>query len=461
MPLQSATITFDTSDYGNDTTAKFDPRRDKVWVTNNALDGVIHDTAANKQYVRTGNPVVDEDGQGAVTVPTPGAGSIPETWQTTIHFDITDRNSPTGRHKVSFGPFTITGDGTLGSLIEEMPMLPVYAEDVLERLAALEAGGGGGGGEVGPTGPQGPAGPTGATGPAGPAGAASTVPGPTGATGAKGDKGDTGSQGIQGVQGVVGPKGDTGDTGPKGDTGDTGPQGPQGIQGPTGATGTTGATGAAGPTGPAGADGADGSGVPAGGGDGQLLAKASLTDGDVEWIDPPSGGGGGLTGTGFPEGVVTAPVGAEYVDTAATNGAVKWIKTSGTGNTGWRVVYGDTGWRDITDLVTANGFLILSGADRIVLRRVLAEVRLLIAPVKATDGSQVQVMSWPAGFAKLPTGPLLTALYRQGTGVPTGAMNLHESGLYILGVPADNPVIGQATWLTNDPWPTTLPGTPL
>lgn len=49
-----------------------------------------------------------------------------------------------------------------------------------------------------------------------------------------------------------------------------------------------------------------------------------------------------LSGSGMPNGVVAAPVGVRYTDTAATNGAVQWVKTSGTGNTGWRVLYGDT-----------------------------------------------------------------------------------------------------------------------
>lgn len=49
------------------------------------------------------------------------------------------------------------------------------------------------------------------------------------------------------------------------------------------------------------------------------------------------------SGTGSPEGVVTAPVGSRYIDTAATNGAVEWIKSFGTGNTNWKVVFGDTG----------------------------------------------------------------------------------------------------------------------
>ena len=52
-----------------------------------------------------------------------------------------------------------------------------------------------------------------------------------------------------------------------------------------------------------------------------------------------------IHGTGMPNGTVSAPIGTTYVDTAVTNGALKWIKQSGTGNTGWKVLIGDTGWR--------------------------------------------------------------------------------------------------------------------
>jgi len=55
-----------------------------------------------------------------------------------------------------------------------------------------------------------------------------------------------------------------------------------GPQGPTGATGPAGADGA---------DGADGIGVDAGGTTGQVLAKASNTDYDTEWVDQTGGGG--------------------------------------------------------------------------------------------------------------------------------------------------------------------------
>ena len=54
-----------------------------------------------------------------------------------------------------------------------------------------------------------------------------------------------------------------------------------------------------------------------------------------------------IHGTGMPNGKVSAPVGTTYVDTAVTNGALKWIKRSGTNNQGWEVLTGDTGWRTL------------------------------------------------------------------------------------------------------------------
>ena len=62
------------------------------------------------------------------------------------------------------------------------------------------------------------------------------------------------------------------------------------LAGPTGATGAPGSDGADG------ADGADGVGVITGGTTGQVLAKASNTDYDTEWVDQTGGGGGGTPG---------------------------------------------------------------------------------------------------------------------------------------------------------------------
>ena len=57
-----------------------------------------------------------------------------------------------------------------------------------------------------------------------------------------------------------------------------------------------------------------------------------------------------IHGTGMPNGRVTAPIGTTYVDTAVTNGALKWIKESGNGDRGWKILIGDTGWRTLNSL---------------------------------------------------------------------------------------------------------------
>lgn len=164
-------------------------------------------------------------------------------------------------------------------------------------------------GEAGPIGPQGI---QGIQGPVGPQG----IQGPVGATGAQGPRGLTWRGGwlaatayavddavqadgssyvcIDAVSGIVAPPDDAAHwslLSARGLQGDPGPQGATGLAGPTGAQGPQGETGPQGPAGPQGApgqDGAPGIGVPQGGSTGQLLAKASSSDGDVIWQTPPA-----------------------------------------------------------------------------------------------------------------------------------------------------------------------------
>ena len=76
-----------------------------------------------------------------------------------------------------------------------------------------------------------------------------------------------------------------------------------------------------------------------GGGSVVLPASTSSNTGQVNEYE--------IHGTGMPNGKVTAPVGTTYVDTAVTNGALKWIKRTGNNNQGWEVLTGDTGWRTL------------------------------------------------------------------------------------------------------------------
>ena len=78
--------------------------------------------------------------------------------------------------------------------------------------------------------------------------------------------------------------------------GSLGPQGPVGPQGPTGGQGPVGPQGPPGPQGPVGAQGSKGKGMPAGGGDGQVLTKQSSIDYDTAWEDAPSAGSGNSRG---------------------------------------------------------------------------------------------------------------------------------------------------------------------
>ena len=74
-----------------------------------------------------------------------------------------------------------------------------------------------------------------------------------------------------------------------------------------------------------------------------------------------------IHGTGMPNGQVEAPIGTTYVDMAVTNGALKWIKQSSNGNTGWKVLIGDTGWRTLNSVSRAgNSFIKIRRVNNLV-----------------------------------------------------------------------------------------------
>ena len=81
----------------------------------------------------------------------------------------------------------------------------------------------------------------------------------------------------------------------------------------------------------------------------------------------PENVGHEIRGTGSPEGRIPAEIGTTYVDTAVTNGALKWIKESGNGNTGWRVLIGDTGWRTLNSVSrSGNSFIKIRRVNNLV-----------------------------------------------------------------------------------------------
>ena len=285
-----------------------------------------------------------------------------------------------------------------------------------------------------------------------------------------------GKDGRDGINGKDGLNGQNGKDGQKGDKGDTGAAGPAGATGAMGATGATGATGAAGRNATISVTNSTqpcstgltitgngtsnlglqftGKNFPAGGKINQVLGKKTDDDCDVEWKDTYE-----IRGTGMPEGNVKASVGTYYTDTAATNGAIRWIKTRGSDKTGWRVVYGDTGWRSVPQILSAS-----MKASVVKVRRINNTVYLYAALTG-------WAYNWNGGGASLPDG-LSPGYQMQGPSagrrgdsyltwiVQTGGqINAETPGAQSPTPPL--PPIVSVSYVPNDnvPWPTTLPGT--
>ena len=80
-----------------------------------------------------------------------------------------------------------------------------------------------------------------------------------------------------------------------------------------------------------------------------------------------------LKGTGSPEGVVSAAVGTYYTDTAGTNGIWRYIKRTGTGNTGWVAenIVEATTKTNLTGVLMGNGSLVSATSAIPVLKNLL------------------------------------------------------------------------------------------
>ena len=183
-----------------------------------------------------------------------------------------------------------------------------------------------------------------------------------------------------------------------------------------------------------------------------------------------------IHGRGMPNGVVTAPVGTTYVDEAVTNGALKWIKKTGTGNTGWEVLIGDTGWKVLPAVSKlGNSFVkVRRKNDTIfyqfgglswgwfgIVRRGGAGYQL--------QGSDRERNCYILGLNGVPQGfrsesSLIGGIYND-KGTPYGTWYLGGAGdshmlrfQFTDPVPTDRDIgdirVSSISYLTNDPWPT-------
>lgn len=244
--------------------------------------------------------------------------------------------------------------------------------------------------------------------------------------------------------------------------------------------------GAKGDTGPKGADGRDGVGI---------AQKLTLSGNTLTLSD----GGGSVTlpsqpatnapagqtneyeihGTGMPNGKVTAPVGTTYVDTNATNGALKWIKRTGADNQGWEVLTGDTGWRTLNIVSKLGGsYLKIRRKNDTVMYQFgglqwgwFGIVRRG-GPGYSIQPSDRERNVFILGLQQIPQGfrsefSLIGGIYND-KGTPYGTWYLGGAGdsnmlrfQFTDPVPTDRDIgdirVSSIMYLTNDPWPTSLP----
>ena len=309
------------------------------------------------------------------------------------------------------------------------------------------------------------------------------TPGPKGDKGETGERGPQGDTGPRGADGLQGPQGLQGIQGERGQDGQTGPRGERGEQGPAGLPGPVGPQGPIGLTGPRGENGRDGVGIP------QRISIngniVTLSDGGGSIILPASANANGqvnqyeIHGTGMPNGKVTAPVGTTYVDTAVTNGALKWIKRRGTDNQGWEVLTGDTGWRTLNIVSKlGNSFLKVRRKNDTVMYQFGGLSWGWFGVVRrngvgySPQGSDKERNCYILGLSGVPYGfrsesSLIGGIYND-KGTPYGTWYLGGYGdsnmlrfQFTDPVPTDRDIgdirVSSISYLTSEPWPNVLP----
>ena len=186
-----------------------------------------------------------------------------------------------------------------------------------------------------------------------------------------------------------------------------------------------------------------------------------------------------IHGTGFPNGKVTAPVGTTYVDTAVTNGALKWIKRKWTNNQGWEVLTGDTGWKKLPAVSTL-------GTSTVHVRRVNNIVTYKFEGLqwgwfgvvrRGGPGYAMQPSDRERNCYIIPTSNSIPYGFRANSSLIGQIFNDkgHPYGTWYLGgnsdgnqlrfqfadpVPTDRDIgdirVSSISYITDDPWPTTL-----
>jgi hypothetical protein len=165
-----------------------------------------------------------------------------------------------------------------------------------------------------------------------------------------------------------------------------------------------------------------------------------------------------LSGTGSPEGVVTAAPGSTWLQTDATTdvkGWIRWVKATGTGNTGWVAgAEADTGWRDVSASLT-NGW-----TGTLHVRRVGGVVEVLAHALSAASATSGVVYTLPAGFRPGANASSIRGIWYK-TDLTMRRINIDTAGqITVTGYAAGDTLYGSESGFAqlSTGWPSSLPG---
>src|SRR5699024_2791917 len=138
------------------------------------------------------------------------------------------------------------------------------------------------------------------------------------------------------------------------------------------------------------------------------------------------------------------------------NGAIRWIKASGTGGTGWRVEYGNTGWRNLRSAISPAP---TTGVFNVIRNTTSVTLHFDELPVDGTSSFAQFPFLLPAGFRPLTT--VHRAASPVGSGDAVGPIRVQRNGTVTISCPSGkNQVVGLVPFPADKTWPTSLPGAP-
>jgi hypothetical protein len=152
----------------------------------------------------------------------------------------------------------------------------------------------------------------------------------------------------------------------------------------------------------------------------------------------------GLDSGAYRNRLLSSPNGLAYWDESVGRRQFAWD----TVNNRWQMVYGDTGWRTVT---LENGW-----TGTVYVRRIGYTTYVRGAALAGGSATADTFYTLPTGFK-----PLLTSYFPGLSGATATAINLavNVGGAISTARPLSSGWAGEISFVTNDAWPATNPGT--